>query len=226
MEDRSVQPHYIVGPYQSLSQEVIAMTRIRDRLINHFPVKARNLLPVNMVWGESIPREEDIKRWFQRLKEMVHIGDQYEVLANFSRNMKEPELCLEKDLFSPPPALVSDHRAELVLFRDFIRPLLKGTGHECRVEGPFPEPAAKMFKYFRFPLSQLTKAEMRKISEEHDFFDIMELTWFCHYPKHGLPCGKCRPCQIASLTGIRYTFYEQTLGDKIHDLRKHFLGRS
>ncbi len=204
------------------------MTKIRDRLQTKFPARATELLPVNMIWGESIPKDEEINRWFQRLSGLVHIGGQYKILANFARNCScELELCVEKDAFLtiPPSDLMADHSAELLLFRDFVGPSLNGKGHECRVEGPFPEPAVEMFKYFRFPVSHLTKAEMRTISEEKDFFDIMELIWFCHYPKQGLPCGKCRPCQIAPATGIEYTFYQPTALDKIGEMKKHVLKR-
>lgn len=217
IENKRVQPHYIVGPYHSLAQEVIAMTRIRQRVRDTFPTRAANLLPVNMVWGESIPRDEEINRCFQRLKTLVHIGGQYEQLAYFGRYTgKELELCIEK---------LSGFNADLLLFRDFIRPLLIGKGHECRIEGPLPEPAIKMFTYFRFPVCHLTKAEMRAISEDQGFSDIMELTWFCHYPKHGLPCGKCRPCLMAPATGIKYTFYQQTMWDKISEVKKQLLQR-
>jgi len=218
IEDQGVRPYYVVAPQPSLAHEILAMTQIRHRLEAGFPDQAARLLPVELVHYEAIPMDEEISGWFQRMKSLVHIGNQYEGLARFAKyNVTEPELCIES---------ITLFDAELLLFRDFVRPLLRGKGHECRIVGPFPEPAVQMFKYFRFPISHLTKADMRRISEEHGFSDIMKLTWFCHFPKNGLPCGKCRPCVMAPATGLEYTFYQENAWDKINNMRKRFLSSS
>ena len=217
IENKIAHPYYLIHPDRmSLAQEIIAMTRIRHRLQVDFPDQARGLLPLEMVYFEDIPPDEEISRYYQRMATLVHIGTQDEGLALFAKdNVKlEPELCIET---------ISGHHPELLLFRDFIRPLLKGEGHECHVEGPFPEPAVQMFKNFRFPIIQLTKNDMRIISEEHGFFDIMKLTWFCLTPRRGLPCGKCRSCSHATSNGLEYTFYQQSIKDVIFDLQNRFL---
>ena len=56
----------------------------------------------------------------------------------------------------------------------------------------------KIFKYFSFPLMQLTKLKMKNISNDLGWQEIMNMTWFCHYPtKSERPCGICKPCIIA-----------------------------
>jgi len=163
IEDHIVRPYYIVNPKRkSIAYEIIAMAQIRHRIEAAFPDQAVKLLPVELVHSEAILQDEEITRCYQRMKTLVRIGSQYKELARFAKyNVTEPELCIEK---------ISDFDTEL--FRDFVWPLLKGEGHEARIEGPFPEPAIEMFKYFRFPINHLTKADMRKISEEKGFFDI------------------------------------------------------
>jgi len=217
IENQSVRPYYVVAPHPSLAHEILAMAQIRHRIEVSFPDQAARLLQVQLVHCEAVPQDEEITKWFHRMKSLVHIGNQYEGLALFAKYyVTEPELCIER---------VSSFDEGLLIFRDFVRPLLRGKGHECRIEGPFPEPAVQMFKYFRFPITHLTKADMRKISEEEGFLDIMKLTWFCHFPKNGLPCGKCRPCLMAPASGLEYPFYKDSVWDKIAGVRNRFLFR-
>jgi hypothetical protein len=217
LENRTVRPYYGVDPHrQSIANEIIAMTRIRHRLKADFPAQAARLLPVEMIDIEEAPPDAEISRWYQQLAAQVHISKQYEGLARFAKyNVAEPELCIEK--------MVGIDR--VMLFRDFVRPFMKGKGHECHIEGPFSEPAIEMFKYFRFPIAHLTKGDMRIISEEQGFLDIMKLTWFCQRPVKGQPCGKCRPCLMAPSSGLEYTFYQPNFSDKINVLGKRFLRR-
>jgi hypothetical protein len=47
---------------------------------------------------------------------------------------------------------------------------------------------------------------MREEAMRQNFADLMQLTWFCHRPRKGQPCGTCNPCI--------YTI-EEGLGDRI-----------
>lgn len=59
-----------------------------------------------------------------------------------------------------------------------------------------------VFKYFSFPLIDLSKVEMEHIANNNGWQDIMKLIWFCHNPTQDKqPCGKCRPCIIAMREG-------------------------
>lgn len=213
IENQRVRPYYIVDPDRlSIANEIIAMTRIQHHIQISFPARAPGLLPVEFVHLESIRADEEISRWHQRLATRVHIGTQYDWLARFAKHhVTEPELCIEHITMG-----------DTELFRNFVRPVLRGEGHACRAEGPFPEPGIQMFTYFRFPIIHLKKAEMRKLSEKHGFSDILELTWFCHTPRKGLPCGKCRPCLLASESGFHYTVYQSSAWDMINSLRTRF----
>jgi len=214
IENQTVHPYYIVDPERkSIANEIIAMTRIRDRIKAAFPAKTAELMPLEMFHLEAIQPDKEISEWFQHLRTKTHIGSQYEWLARFAKyNATELEVCLTK--LTPDTSELGG---------DYIYPLLRGKGHECRIEGPFPEPAIQLFTYFRFPTIHRTKADMRIIAEEQGFIDIMKLTWFCHKPKNGLPCGQCRPCALAPLSGLEYTFYQPTVWDKLNDFRKRFL---
>jgi hypothetical protein len=211
-ENLTVHPYYIVDPTrQSVANEITAMTRIRHHFRVNFPVQANRLMPTEMIHLEDIQPDEQLSTWFRQLKSKTHIGSQYEWLAKFAKyNDSDLELCI-----------TSSDNSEL--FSDFIRPLLKRDGHDCKIEGPFPVQGIQLFMYFRFPLINKSKAEMRARAEKEGFIDIMKLTWFCHKPKKGFPCGKCRPCLRAPATGEEYTFYQPTVRDKIHDVLERFL---
>ena len=56
-------------------------------------------------------------------------------------------------------------------------------------------PERTVFKYFQFPVFDISKIEMNKISKNNNWDDIMHMTWFCHNPKNDqTPCGRCNPC--------------------------------
>jgi hypothetical protein len=218
IENQKVHPYYIVDPMRkSIPNEIIAMTLINHRIQTTFPDQAARLMPAELIHLEAIPPDEEITGWFNYLGSKIHIGAQYEWLPRFAKHKANKlELCVERNPDTSTQGI----------FHNSVRPLLKGTGHECKIEGPLPDPALQIFTYFRYPLMlRLTKADMRAIAEEHGFIDIMKLTWFCHNPRNGLPCGHCRPCSLAHHTGFDYTFYQPTVWDKTHDLMGRFLAK-
>jgi hypothetical protein len=87
---------------------------------------------------------------------------------------------------------------ELAIHRDDkARELLAGLIDDSRAR---LDPAYRgdsryeLFRCFRLPLFDTTKREMRAQAREAGFDEIMSLTWFCHRPRHGQPCGTCNPC--------------------------------
>ena len=44
---------------------------------------------------------------------------------------------------------------------------------------------------------------MRTQARQAGFDEIMSLTWFCHRPRHGQPCGTCNPCIYTIEEGTR-----------------------
>jgi hypothetical protein len=51
-----------------------------------------------------------------------------------------------------------------------------------------------LFRYFSFPLFSTDKVEIGERAEAEGWGDIMDMTWFCHRPSRGRPCGICAPC--------------------------------
>ena len=48
--------------------------------------------------------------------------------------------------------------------------------------------------YLQFPLIQKTKKDLCDISKQHNFNDIIKMSWSCWFPVDGKPCKKCPMC--------------------------------
>lgn len=52
---------------------------------------------------------------------------------------------------------------------------------------------------------------MKSWAEDRGLMEIMNLTWFCHNPMNGKPCGQCNPCKYTIEEGLTYRFDEAAL---------------
>jgi hypothetical protein len=59
-----------------------------------------------------------------------------------------------------------------------------------------------IFKCFALPIMHMTKLDMAEYARDHGFHDLLELTWFCHDPVDGRPCGVCAPCRYTRSEGL------------------------
>jgi hypothetical protein len=60
----------------------------------------------------------------------------------------------------------------------------------------------EIFKCFSLPIKHMTKLDMADYARERGFHDLLELTWFCHDPVDGQPCGACAPCRYTRAEGL------------------------
>lgn len=97
---------------------------------------------------------------------------------------------------------------------------MEGQGHFCSIvhqhleskQGPLTRtyvlrPDApqdlQFFRYYEFPIIDVSKGEMERIAKERGFYPILEKSWFCFEPSKGLrPCGVCNPCKYAIEGGM------------------------
>jgi 7-cyano-7-deazaguanine synthase in queuosine biosynthesis len=185
-----VQPYYLIDTGRdSTLHELRAIERIRKDA----NARCGSALIAPVVYANSTETEADpeITQWFSSLQARMHVGTQYEWLARFARAhaMHALELAVEKY----PPGTESPL---YVLLRDNT----EGQGHE-RAFRRFPSDDLRLFERFRFPVIHLIKHDMGNIAVQEGFDDLMQLTWFCHRPVLGVPCGTCRPCVLARQSG-------------------------
>ena len=181
-ERREVQPYYIVDSLRqrpAVPAEREAMRLIRQRLQQRYPEAAVRLADTIECRLADIDADAEIFEHYERCLACGFIGGQYEWLARYCRqhHIEGMELSIHRD--DKARTLLED---QIAFSRDRLDPRYAG---DCRYE---------LFKSFRFPLFDLTKQQMQRAARQAGFDDLMQLTWFCHRPRHGKPCGTCNPC--------------------------------
>ena len=210
IEKKRVQPHYImIGARKSTPNEIEAMNRIRQYLFINYPHVKKLLLETFYIDDSILEENDTIQEAFRVLETQNHIGDQYEILARFSKQYRHDdlELCIEDGNFS----------------KNFVQPYLYT--NNC-VSEPVnkikseitPEPIRHIFSGYRFPVIKFSKDEMDRYVKERQWMDIMRMTWMCHRPILGrYPCGACNPCMFVRKDGMgwRIPFPQRILGGLI-----------
>jgi hypothetical protein len=190
VEGRDVQPYYVIDhpKYRpAVPAEQRAMRNIRELLGKRHPEAAARLDPTLECRLNDVAPDAQIHRHFEECLRSGFIGGQYEWLARFcaQRGIADMELSIHRD----------DKARELIadLVDDSRMRLDPRHAGDDRYE---------LFKSFRFPLFDTTKEQMRSQARRAGFEDFMELTWFCHRPIRGEPCGVCNPCIYTIQEGL------------------------
>jgi hypothetical protein len=191
---RAVAPHYLVNPDRpGTVQELRAMREIRKQIDRRRREAGELILPTKVVLLDSIAPNAAISEKFSRLRSRSYLGVQYDWFARFTAQDKitNLELCIH-----------ADDRAEAFV-RDHVEHEISEDGEAgWRLRSEYGSDDLGIFANFRFPLLNLTKSEMRRASEADGFQEIMALTWFCHTPIDGCPCGVCNPCRYTIAEGM------------------------
>ena len=188
MEKKKVQPYYIMDPDRSsLGYELRAMQKIKNQLFMTHPDLRDLLFQTIFIEKHFIPPNKSISDAFKRLRKHVPFGAQYEWLSSFASvaGVKALEIGAERATGQ---------------IADFMGKRLIKTQEDGMTLYKIDEQLADtdvytLFKYYRFPIREISKVDMREISIRNGFDHLMELTWFCHHPRrNGKPCGICTPC--------------------------------
>lgn len=194
LEQRAVQPYYVIDRLPDrpgVPAEREAMHRIRALIWARYPAAAARLRPTIECSVAEIPPDDALTQHYEGCLKAGFIGGQYEWLARY---------CAAHGIGAMELAIHRDDKA-----RELLADLIDAT--RMRLD---PRHAGdsryELFKRFKFGLFDTTKQQMRAESRRAGFDDLMALTWFCHRPRNGRPCGTCNPCI--------YTI-EEGLGDRI-----------
>ena len=71
--------------------------------------------------------------------------------------------------------------------------------------------AYNVFENLMLPVIKLTKKDEEDIARQEGFLDILDLSWFCHTPINGKPCGLCGPCDDAMNTGMEWRMPKEAI---------------
>jgi hypothetical protein len=181
--DAVVQPWYIIDEMRnSIGREVHAMRRIREALAER-GFGAR-ILTTRFIAREQISQDDEVSAQYRRLSERMRVGTQYGYLGRFAKSlgltlelsMHDKDHGLGKAVYPHTEAVETPYGRVLRLKRD-------APGH------------LELFRPYAFPLLGLSKLEMGREAKQQGYGQLLDLTWFCHTPRNGQPCGRCRPCQ-------------------------------
>ncbi len=198
----SVQPYYLLdSSRRSTYAELRAMTRIREKVFDQYPYTKELLLKTKFFEVSSLQPNERISQVYHQTKQKIHIGAQYEWLALFTEEHQiKLEISVEKGL----PKLKNEKPDWAEVFIE---------GHiitDLSPEGELINKLAatsviyELFKYFEFPIIKMTKLDCGEYATKHNFRNMMELTWFCHFPIDDQPCGSCAACKQTIRYGFAY----------------------
>lgn len=225
IKKKIVRPHYIIdSDRKSLRMELKAISEILKMISAKSSTAFKLVLPIQYSDLNFIQANINISDSYKKVFDLAPIGIQYDWLARYceEKNIMGMELSVEK----------GDNK-----LNNFIIPLFKELQEDAsgdtnyRIDENKSSFEYDLFKYFTFPIIELSRTDMEIIAKKECFIDIMEKTWFCHRPTNKQkPCGVCYPCITAIeekqiwrfplQSRIRYYLYVKT---GLRKFRKRFL---
>ena len=195
LQEKRVQPFYIIDENRlSTGNEIRAMKIIKEKLFEKYPKTKSLLLPTIFKEVFDISPNQELINNYNKILEHNFIGLQYEWLARFcsETGIQGIEICVEKDsrAYKALKAFVFQSGAGKDLYYTLDERYHNTDEYE-------------LFRFFIFPVFDLTKLEMQTIARNEGFEDFLELTWFCHTPTdYARPCGVCNPCVAVIEDGL------------------------
>jgi hypothetical protein len=197
IHQRPVTPFYLMyegANRRSTGEEIRAMKRIKEHLLKEYPHTQKLLQPTQYSTVANISPDSEITKALELIRKKYQIGTQYDWLARFCKEngLADMQLCLHRD-----------DKARLVIEK-IVRESTSGSQIVFRVDPKFEEMNEYViFRYFSFPIFQLSKLQMSSFAKKQGWDKIMRMTWFCHKPTNKMkPCGKCGPCNYAIEEGL------------------------
>lgn len=190
-------PHYLQDPTRASTQiELRTMVEIGDRLRATYPHTRHLLQPSRIGSVADVADDRELACALGEIRERCYIGSQYEWLPTYCKHnaIDDMELGVHVD--------------------DKVQALLRGVAiefdHPCgyrsvRVDPGHADTAEfRLFRYFSFPLFHVDKVQIGQQAEAEGWNAIMDMTWFCHTPVRGKPCGICAPCIYTIEEGLAH----------------------
>jgi len=191
---RPVSPYYLRrGKRPSTEVEIDTMARIRDALAADHPHTRELLAPTQFFDVGELVQDPAISEAYERTLRGTFIGRQYEWLAWFctQQGIDDIQLCIHRD-----------DKAHAVL-EAFVGAQDVAGERTYRVDPARATPDLRLlFRHFSFPLFETTKLQMQDDANARGWNALMDMTWFCHNPLRGRPCGTCHPCMYTIEEGL------------------------
>ena len=191
----TVQPYYIVDfGWKPILHEENAMQRIREHLFKGSHTFAK-IQPVKEIFLDEVKPCPQITNAWKTLHERYRVDRRYEFLARYAKQHGTIlELCVGKGEESVQNSIRSESK---------MIPFTGPVGGSFRIsETDSTEEAKTLYENFTFPLWEKDMRAEVRMMEKYGCGDIAAMTWFCHTPLLGEPCGHCAPCRSARRHGL------------------------
>ena len=190
-----VAPLYLQDPTRASTQiELRTMARIGDRLRDAYPHTRELLRPLRTAAVADIADDAEIDAALREIRKRVFIGSQYAWLPAYCKHNAIDDIELGVHIDDKVQALVRPFAVA------FDHP---GGYRSIRVDPMHADtPEYRLFRYFSFPLFGIDKVGIGRQAEAEGWNELMDMTWFCHTPAHGRPCGICPPCVYTIEEGL------------------------
>jgi hypothetical protein len=179
----TVRPHYVLDIERaSTEHELAACASIRCHMPREWAARLSASLIIDR---RDIRPDPGVSAAFERLRSAHWMGDQYDWLARYCH---QHAITIEL-------AIHRDDKA-----RDAIAASVDGDRLGARASAD----EAMIFGCYHFPVFDLGKVDMLGAARQAGFAHLMNLTWFCHTPLFGQPCGVCNPCAYTIQEGLAH----------------------
>lgn len=196
----SIQPIYVINSDRpSASYEQAAMKRIISIVRERFPAQVLDVRHYDIAWIRQNCMNEPISTAFAYLRKTYNLGTQYEWLSMLLNKLNlDAECAIVRQYHGKVEKAIHTEGRIAPVENDFLpgrmHILPDGEGNAVYT----------LFRHIILPLLSVSKKEEEQIARDNGWMDIMLLTWFCHTPIHGEPCGICSPCDDAMNTGMEW----------------------
>lgn len=185
-----VQPWYIRDEERaSTAMELETMQAIRGALRVRGPEVGALLLETAYRDRETIAPDAELDRQHKTFA----LGSQYGWMARMAK---------QEGLDGLDVGAVRGEGQLNKLIADEVIQVKTSAGPTYRLVPKPSNPNLKFLHRFAFPTLRLSKRDLRRLAEQRGFMDLMQMTWFCHTPAQGKPCGMCTPCMVAIKSGM------------------------
>lgn len=190
-----VAPYYLKDPTRASTDiELKTMAGIIGVLHARYPHTRELLQPLHVAEVSKLPTNPEFATALAEVRRRNYIGSQYVWL---------PAFCRQHGIDDMEIGVHVDDRVQSVL-RTMVTEFDHPAGfRSVRVDPKHADtPEYRLFGSFSFPLFLIDKVEISRQANGSDWGDIMEMTWFCHTPVRGKPCGTCGPCVYTIQEGL------------------------
>ncbi|MCI5162696.1 MAG: hypothetical protein D3917_11905 [Candidatus Electrothrix sp. AX5] len=183
----NIRPLYLLDTSRaSTINELETIHKIKKQIFKKGKYYSDKLKPMLIIDSSDIPEISEIREAYCKIRQTNWLGSQYVQLAELINHFKltYPEISIEADVKPLQVFLQSN----VVTCNDInILPAKTNNG--------IFKSYCEIFKYFSFPLIFKSKFDMHQESLSFEISEELQMSWFCHTPRRGQPCGLCGPCQ-------------------------------